>query len=412
MPDSPPATAPPPLPDPLEATGASLRSALRDLVRSLPGPPERPTALSRGLGIDKSLAWKVMRTIDADDALQALHYSAAPNGLRKFLDAARSVGANAQALKQADRAVEALAVLLRDYPGGRSELDSAISVRVPEAKEAADHEARRKIAQGTAHIQGRVVDTRYRAMCIRPSAGDHDRCDAIQLFLWQGFRRIRPGKPMLLNRIARPDHAEDQRLQSLTLEGEAPVVTGDELNPLLLPEFCDDPIPPIESRTTETALEMHLGDTTPGRSHTFAMAEIIPRAYARRRGPDNPYDYFESRTHMAERVVVQDMLLRDDAFDLVRPPFVTQHDRQSPIELVRPDRPGHARDLLQQAFGFETMGRGVARWRSDDVPNAQAMLARVLERAGEDPDRYDLWRFRQAYPIPNSVRIWWFELAR
>lgn len=404
MPAPPPSTSEPIC---LTAAGEDLQTALRALVGAIPGLPATPTELARTLGLDKSLAWRVMRAVESDGPLQALHATPAPNGLGKLIDAARRAGAGATALEQATEMVARFRLLLARFPGGRGEFESALSAEVPEAKDAADQDARRKIVQGTAHVQGFMTGRFHRMMALRPSAERPDRCDAIRTTMWHGLRRLREGPEYSLAGTSAHRLGDDLHPDPLrTLDGRRP----ESPDALMIDQFSSSPRLDVRVVHDERHLRMRAADMEIGRSYTIATGDIMLATFDRAKTDEMRYERNQVLTRSAQQLTVNDVLVRDDAMQLARAPFVTMHPNPLDSHFATGGPDDHV-DRLDQAFELTDLGSGVDGWRCHDIPGAEDLIAHALSEAGEDPSRYTLHRFTQAWPIPGAVHVWWFDLS-
>lgn len=140
----------------LSAEGTSLVSALRLVLDSLPaGLGEAGTReLARGLGVDKSLASRVLSALRAEDPLAALAQMPGPVPLRELLRAARKKGAAATAVSRAEAALEAYSTTLKTRFEDRSGLDAVLSAALPEARRRFEITARQAVFRGVSAIKG------------------------------------------------------------------------------------------------------------------------------------------------------------------------------------------------------------------------------------------------------------------
>src|SRR5204862_3915668 len=104
----------------------ALRDALSPLLDALAGNPPRPVRLMRSVGLDKSLASRLVQAARAESDSQFLHLLPSPTGLRILAERARGQVEAASALPAFERAVDAFAALLDALPGGRQALDARL----------------------------------------------------------------------------------------------------------------------------------------------------------------------------------------------------------------------------------------------------------------------------------------------
>src|SRR5690348_15009945 len=82
--------------------GAQICNSMSEVLSQVAHKQVRPIELSRQLGIDDSLAAKLIRALRATDPIAAMRELPAPLGLRIFLAAARKAGARTEALERAE----------------------------------------------------------------------------------------------------------------------------------------------------------------------------------------------------------------------------------------------------------------------------------------------------------------------
>ena len=70
----------------IAVVASELRPAITTILESIAGPRPRPTRLSRAVGLDKSLASRLARTVRATTDLDLMHLVPSPGGLRIFAD--------------------------------------------------------------------------------------------------------------------------------------------------------------------------------------------------------------------------------------------------------------------------------------------------------------------------------------
>src|SRR5262245_1043311 len=104
--------------------GERLRAALLEVAHEIGGPTLRPSRFVDVLGIDKSLASRISRSLRAESVTELLHLTPSPMGLGLFLDAAtrRRISTTAEALRRARTAVAEFQEFLGHVSGGRAGL--------------------------------------------------------------------------------------------------------------------------------------------------------------------------------------------------------------------------------------------------------------------------------------------------
>src|SRR6188474_1253808 len=72
----------------IEAISAELRRTIAPVLEAVAGVSPRPTRISRAIGLDKSLASRLVRAVLSSSDLDLMHLVPSPGGLRIFADLA------------------------------------------------------------------------------------------------------------------------------------------------------------------------------------------------------------------------------------------------------------------------------------------------------------------------------------
>ncbi len=380
----------------IQSLGERLASALRELVETTVGASPRAVTIGEVLKLDKTLAWRVARTIEEDDPFRAVHETAAPKGLLMVVDAASRAGASAPVCDRARAEIEAFASLIGEFPDGRTGLEAAISLHVPEAKARADHDARRNNFKSMAHLLGVRMRAIYTAGIFFPSATEPGAVDFAGTVGRVGLRRLRGGPPIRIVALSADDPL-------LTLEGEK--VSDPWAR--LLPEFNDPARPPLELDGDGRSEALTLPSNTPDINQPISIfASYLARSAGRSvRGDGSPYETQWAAIGFPSEILLKDYFIHEDLYPEADPPIATTHFGQAYFSL-RPDSPEHGRDRIDQELEVTK----IRSPRSNDVPETERLIPYLFERLGQDMDRFRGYRFRQTHPIPASIVTTWFKL--
>lgn len=126
----------------IASIGMELREPLRAILEKVAGAPPRPNGLTRAIGLDKSLAGRLIRAIQSESDLEFMHIVPSPSGLRILMESATGV-AEESSLDDLAKAVEQFRRLLDSTPGGRDAIDAMISESSSHVREKAEHTAKR-----------------------------------------------------------------------------------------------------------------------------------------------------------------------------------------------------------------------------------------------------------------------------
>src|SRR5205814_9513502 len=101
----------------------SVRGAFSELLTSVGADPHDPQSMSRQFGLNKNLAWKISKIVQADDPSVALQQMPGSAGTRIFLQSIERAGAAPELLRSARQAIEEHEDPIRVHSGDRATLE-------------------------------------------------------------------------------------------------------------------------------------------------------------------------------------------------------------------------------------------------------------------------------------------------
>jgi len=171
---------------------AELTTALRAVIDGSPFAGLGPIEAARILGVDKTLASRLMSALRASDPLVALSNLPGVVPMRQFIAAARKHGAGARASQEAERKLRAFDHELQRAFGTRTRLDAVIADALPEARRRHEDVARQAVYRGMALIKGLSIDLESYTWIVHPSRRNPKRIDMLFLAAFVGMHRLRP----------------------------------------------------------------------------------------------------------------------------------------------------------------------------------------------------------------------------
>jgi hypothetical protein len=227
----------------IETISAELRRTITPVLEAVAGVSPRPTRISRAIGLDKSLASRLVRAALSSSDLDLMHLVPSPGGLRIFADLSRRY-ADPTSIENLLAATERFEELLDSVPGGRAAIDAHISDSSHVALLKREHIAKQASFKAMSFLLGHFCDVLTTTLFLVPSA-DGRRVDGIEIQRRIGLRRMRPSTPLTLMGIwGDPDDAVSENAISFdTLDGQRGA--GDPAS-FLLPAFCSQPLPELE----------------------------------------------------------------------------------------------------------------------------------------------------------------------
>jgi hypothetical protein len=361
-------------------------------------------ALSRQIGIDKSLASVLVRAANAPTDLALLQLVPSPTGLRIFAErAARH--APRPTITRLRTATGSFRALLDATPGGRAALDARLSEGAHDLGRKRENSSRQSTFKSSAFLLGYFSEVLCSSLFLIPSE-DGGMVDGVEITRRLGVRRMRSTTtiPIFSFAVAQEGRPPDR---STHLEPIEPDSGPASLGNLILPEHCTQPLPRLEvvreGRRTTVLL--------PGGSSTDGPMDMTWAIRLRNGGPADPgagshplNGYF---LHMPTRRLVRDLFIADSVYTGASP-FVTfalpnTAAHQNP---PRPDLPTYYGqiDLTAELEPLPASGRGFS---IPGVPDHDRLTRDVLTRSGHGQTRFRGWRCVINYPLPLIEMLFW-----
>jgi len=385
----------------IEATGADLRRTIAPVLEAVAGPRPRPTRLARAIGLDKSLASRLVRAASSTSDLDLMHLVPSPGGLRILADLAARY-ADPTSIENLRASTERFEELLDKMPGGRASIDAQISESSDVALLRREHIAKQASFKAMSFLLGHFCDVVTTTLFLVPSRNGR-RVDGIEIQRRIGLRRMRPSTPLVLMSLwGDPEDAVDENAIAIeTLE-------GGRGNPaaFLLPEFSSQPLPRLDvmHEREMTALVL-AGDPS---LHTPSQLTSVLRI---RNGwpitPESPVQSLRGYVlHTPCRQVVRDVYIAESLYPDATPrvSFMLPGPRPS----MRPQREDGRRHYseVDLARSIEQRPPGPQAYNIPGVVNHSAVVRYVLERAGHSSTAFRGWRLAMTYPVSLIEMIW------
>jgi hypothetical protein len=396
-----------------------LQGALVPLLEQLAGTPPRPMRLTRphpGLGLDKSLASRLVQAAKAESDMQFLHLVPSPTGLRMLLERA-GWHADAALVRRAAEAVERFQSLLDALPGGRQALDAHMGESLASIREKREHIARQASFKAVSFLFGHYCETLATALFLFPSASP-GFVDVVEIHRRIGLRRLTPSTQLPLLSVhpgREPQEGEDEG----DADPDTPAMADVAGNPhaheptdFVVASASSAPLPPLQVERDGPLATFLLAagvvDMTPLRLTTaFRVLRLEPVA--------QQAAYRVLRNYMLHtpcRTLVRDVYLADglwpDAFPQVG--YYLPSPSGTPAVDLDPALPHYRRVNLTTRI--EQRPHGAEGFVLPGVADQRATLEQVLARAGQDARAFRGWRCEMAYPVPLIEMKLAFRFAR
>jgi len=379
------------------AIGEGLLSSFEPVLAEVPEANSGPQKLAGALGIDKVLASRLLKMMRSYDAMTAVHRAPGPDPLRRALKAAERVGVDPALIGAAEESVDALEKLIRVELGDRSVLGTILSAWVPEARSEFETRRKQSVHRAMSQIQGVEVDVCDKTVVYWPSE-DGLHLDSAILRMVHGLRRLRPGVTVHYSSMYPETMSGASRPANLAGE---PI---DSVSGAIVPEFSTSPVPEITARVAGDGTTHYLLDETSLGISTaidLVSCEIVrPMAPRYRPRSHNRRTWSSMAINLPTKVSQFDFLVHEDVFP-GEAPDLRLYDTviRGNADVNDPARDIDRLDLLAD---IETLGTGVRRFGSSDVPRYQKTITHVMDRLGLDGSKFRGYRVSCEFPIYGS----------
>lgn len=387
---------------------ANLRRSLQPIVATVAGKNARPAVLARNLGIDKTLAARVVRSLRSVDTATFLHQIPAPHGLRIFLDAADKAGVDADTRARGVECIREFEVLIGEFPGGRSALDAALAGLSPAVADRTERNASHSVCKAMSSLLGYQAETTLLTIIVRPSQTDPEWCDCAYIMGKYKVRRLRNGSPITVFGMRLDLTDEGGRIE--TFDGR-----GGQVEPeaYLLPEYCSQPIPRMKLFPLSHNLHIYaLPSDEPSVNEpvTIVAGQVTRRTFRRYRTPENKWAWEAIVPRIPSRTLVFDVFVHED-IALKSPPVVTTALHGLVAGGSRPDDPKFQLDRVDLSSGMEVVDiHGPEADADGSLPRYGGLMDRALGMLGTDASRFTGYRCHVRNPIPLVLYTAWLEL--
>lgn len=373
--------------------------AMHDLLTGAGLADARASDVARGLGLDKTLAWKLAHYI-GDAAPEAVRHMPGLNAIEIVFRAASRAGVASQRIDAARDADARLRAFMAEHAGDRRTFEAMLSGVAPD--ESLVLEERRTFFRAGSVLWGVRAQSQFLLLALRRSPEQPDKLDILQLSGFVALERLRPDLPWIIRRLRASDDSGAQMYQipRIPLDPEG-ITTG---GMPLIPDFCSSPLPEI--RQTETASGWIYDELVPGPlgksgAATIINGEVMPALVPAEHAEDNAFGRYMLTVRTPLEHVQVDLLIHEDLphFD---PPVCSVvgllEDRATPQ--------AHDGMHLQEPSPASILGTPAAV-RSRRIPNYEHMATSALQRAGwPTPDAFRGYRFATDYPpAPCEINV-------
>ncbi len=381
---------------------------VRDIDTVLAGcgltPCPRPIRLADELGLDKSLASRVVRSLRAANALDSLATLPSPEGLTLVLQGAAKAGCPKPLIERARQAVRVYEELLATYPGGRGGFETALADLVPASRERNELRSRQAVYRAMQYLMGVHLDVSYNVHIYAP-AEDPNRIDLAWIAMRHGFRRLRSGSKSQLVAISRDPQGRDAAVSAQTL-GRMPIHQAEDC---LLREYCSPSLPALAVHELDDGFIVAVGEADPPVNVpiTLTAGQLLTALVPRYATADRQYEYSAVIPGKPTGLLIVDTFVHSDLF--TGTPVITSQMEGSLAPPMSAPRAAEYDECLQ-SVRLELVGSPWDAASAPEAPRRNALLADAFGQLGWKREAFRLVRFAIKYPLVSAKIRLWFRL--
>lgn len=378
--------------DDLRPVADELVAALRDLLESVPGATQKPTALARHLGLNRVVISKLLGALSKGDAFEAMQQMPGPDTLRTIVRAAGQARAPRRSVREANWAVDRFAEVIRGHFGTRDALNAAISTQSTDNQKRFELSSRYDVYKGMRQIVGVEAETWITSMFFAPNPNDPDSIAITSIHGALAMRRLRPDAQMYFtfgvpSRGGDGDPSTSKPIEELSR------------SPVALQEFYTHEQAELETHASGGQLVHRFAGSGLGKHAVADMLAVShnPRGSRRYAMPGRTKGGMAVTVDMPVRTMVCDAIVHRDVFPDAKPELIVYKlGTRGP---ANPNDPSRDIDRLTVPEEIESIQDVPDRFELLEIPNYAKMLARVSAHTGFDLNDFRVHRLRMGYPV-------------
>jgi len=388
---------------PFQADAVETISRIRDsfariIEQKCPGS-KAVTSLTEAFGIHRKLAWQVSKVAYSGDPFSAARHMPPAKSLEAWLKAAARSGVPSELVAAAREAGARFEALAESHAASRAEFEMMLESCAPASDEPTDEKWRQQSFLGNSYTWGAHCRTLLAFCVLMPSEDRARHFHAVQVRGLMGFRQTRPGVRWIVNQsvVADDDANTASGIERVALDPQAAEAHA---GVPVLPAFCSDPMPTLERRRTPDGM-VH-DEFTPGAVGQSGLRTLVTGEIVRNIGPvhataHDRMAHFGTAVRTPAEALHFDLFVEQGLFGEVERELRVFSDLASNISF-------DDRDALATSARVARLGRGLGLAHTPDVSGYADLAGEVCERVGINPERYELFRVRIAYP-PLSTTV-------
>lgn len=216
-----------------------------------------------------------------------------------------------------------------------------------------------------------------------------------------GYRQTRPDVRWVVNQsVALDDDVQHEAaMQRAAIDPQAAKAYN---GVPVLPEYCSHPMPELlRTKTPEGMMQDEFVSSEVGLlgQRTLVTGELLRNIAPTHAMPNDKVAHFGTSVRIPAEMLHFDFYVRAGLFGQVERELCVFSDIASSIAF-------QDSDALPMTDKVVKLGRGLTLASSPDLPGHQDLTRSLFGRLGIEPNEYELYRVRMAYPpMPTTVMI-------
>lgn len=358
--------------------------------------------LVQRMGLDKSLASRIVRALHADEPALAAQLLPSAEGVELVLAAAVRAGAEPLAATHVREVSVRFEAAVQEVPRGRVGLRAAFAQASDRQRATVERIARREMVRSLATLTGVWAEARYTMLAFAPGA--EGWLDMAQATMVAGLRRARPGNTMELMTLTGDDPngpPKRTRLDGSPLDGDPMACLMEECSS----KSADSLIVEMAGRRYTVLL----GPEEPPIDHPldFALGVKYLGFMPARQDKTGRWGCVTMGSRRATELMVADVLLAPGVLEGNAPPRVVYNLDTVSVPDPKAGPEAHGRETLDLDARFEPMGEGLSRKGSAEADRFTPVCEGAFKRLGWKLETFRRYRLEIAFPVPlTAVEIW------
>lgn len=369
------------------------------MLTSIGANPQDPQSIIRRIGLNKNLAWKIAKIVQADDPSLALQQMPGTAGIKIFLKNIERAGANPTLIQTTREALDEYERLISVHSGDRTTLEMMGSELSPAGRQQRDEFYRKQLFQGASYVWGVQARVMLKVGIVGPN-GQPGVLDFVSLSALIDFRRIRPDVSWVMAvRRARNDDGTEVPFSSPTAID--PRYAGADNAPLM-GDFCSEPLPELRRFTSPIGTNFELVEGPAGNiGASTCVVGTMQRGLPYYRTPANEIGEHMAICDTPAELLVFDLFIHE-SFKFAIPPEPSLYSELG-AQIPYPGR-GRERNRLPLNEPLQDLGSGPLLLATPEVPRYTQMVKAMFAPTSWNPTEFHGFRMKIAYPAcPTAV---------